>query len=47
MAKKTVIIISVTAGVVIAAGLGVLIWWLVAGRDPFTTLGKFNIISKT
>lgn len=34
MAKKTVIIISVTAGVVIAAGLGVLIWWLVAGRDP-------------
>ncbi|XP_073949018.1 uncharacterized protein [Choristoneura fumiferana] len=38
MVKKSVIIISVTAGVVIAAGLGVLIWWLVAGRDPFTTV---------
>ncbi|XP_049867855.1 retinoid-inducible serine carboxypeptidase-like [Pectinophora gossypiella] len=39
MKKSVIITISVIVGLVVAAGLGVLIWWLVAGRHPnFTTV---------
>lgn len=33
MAKKVIIAISVIFGVVVLAGLGVLIWWLVTDSD--------------
>ncbi|XP_063389518.1 uncharacterized protein LOC134672158 [Cydia fagiglandana] len=39
---KRAVVISVTAGVLIAGGLAVLIWWLVAGRDPFRTVQLNN-----